>query len=143
METETADPGLSQLAEFRFQLRQFLSFSESCAEAAGVTAQQYQLLQVVELAGASGHSISSVAERLMLRHNSAVELVDRAERAGLVRRVGDAKDQRKSMVMLTDAGRKILKRLVAEHLAQLRSSGGEMLRTLAPLVNDPASLQNG
>lgn len=134
METVTADTGLSQLAEFRFHLRQFLSFSEARAEAAGVTAQQYQLLQVIAVASGAGLSISAVAERLLLRHNSAVELVDRAVRAGLVKRVGDARDQRRSLVQLTDSGREILTLLVGEHLAYLHTSGGGILRMLNPLV---------
>ena len=56
-------------------------------------------------AGGAGGSISYVAERMMVRHNSAVELVDRAEQAGLVRREADASDHRRSLVELTRAGR--------------------------------------
>ncbi len=134
MKTRQIESGLSQLAEFRFVVRRFLSFSEGRAEAAGVTAQQYQLLQVVDLAGDEGRSISAVAERLLLRHNSAVELVDRAEKACLVVRVADESDQRKSLVRLTPSGRAVLAKLVAEHLEYLRSTGAEMLDALRPLV---------
>ena len=81
---------LSELAEFRYQLRKFLSFSENVSESRGIPAQQYQLLQVVAAVPVGQESsISYIAERMMVRHNSAVELVDRAEKSGLVRRVSD------------------------------------------------------
>lgn len=115
-------------------MRKFLRFSESQAETAGITAQQYQLMQVVAAGGASGHSITELAERLFLRHNSAVELVDRAESAGLVVRAEDARDQRKSLVLLTGAGAELLRRLIQEHMTYLSESGGEILNALQPLV---------
>lgn len=135
METKKPEPGLEELAAFRYEVRRFLSFSEARADAAGLTAQQYQLLQVVDLTGDEGRSISAVAERMFLRHNSAVELVDRAERAGLVVRFADVTDQRKSLVRLTPPGRKILKTLVREHLEYLSASGARMLDALVPLVS--------
>ena len=134
MQTQKAEPGLGELAQFRFEVRRFLSFSEARAKAAGLTAQQYQLLQVVELGGDAGQSISALAERLLLRHNSAVELVDRAERVGLVVRFADTTDLRRSLVRLTPAGREILNTLVEEHLAYLRTAGAEMLKALRPMV---------
>jgi DNA-binding MarR family transcriptional regulator len=132
---KSAAERLNELAEFRFRMRKFLSFSENQATAAGITAQQYQLMQVVASSGKSEHSISSLADRLLLRHNSAVELVDRAENAGLVVRVGDVNDQRKSLVRLTETGEALLLRLVEEHLTYLRTSGGEILYALQPLVD--------
>src|SRR5215469_7501408 len=84
---------LAELAEFRYQLRRFVSFSEAACEAAGVSAQQYQLLQVVATVPQEKEcSISYVAERMVVRHNTAVELVDRAEKAGLVQRITDESD---------------------------------------------------
>jgi DNA-binding MarR family transcriptional regulator len=111
---------LKSLAEFRFQMRKFLNFSESASERCGIPAQQYQLMQVIA-AIPEGHqaSITYLAERMILRHNSTVELVDRAERAGLVRRESDPKDMRRSLVQLTIQGHEILERLVAEHLREL------------------------
>lgn len=140
---KSAEQRLNELAEFRFRMRKFLSFSESRSEIAGITAQQYQLMQVVASGGSSEHSISSLAERLLLRHNSAVELVDRAEKAGLVVRVGDVQDQRKSLVRLTEAGQALLLRLVDEHMEYLESSGGEMLDALRPLVGQGDSALQG
>jgi DNA-binding MarR family transcriptional regulator len=124
-------PHLAELAEFRYQLRAFLSFSEAASEVCGIAAQQYQLMQVIA-AAPEGHSvsISYLAERMILRHNSAVELVDRAERAGMVRRRNDAQDLRRSLVELTPAGREILQQLVAKHLEYLGAHGEEITRAL-------------
>src|SRR5271167_3966279 len=96
---------LKDLSEFRYRLRRFLSFSEMASEAAGISAQQYQVLQVIAtVPEGRPASISYLAERMMVRHNSAVELVDRTEKAGLVRRVVDASDHRRSLVEITVRG---------------------------------------
>src|ERR1700729_1509572 len=101
---------LVELAEFRYRLRKFLNFSEMASEAVGISAQQYQVLQVVAAAVPTGResSISYIAERMVVRHNSAVELVDRAEKAGLVRRVADESDHRRSLVEITGRGVELL-----------------------------------
>jgi DNA-binding MarR family transcriptional regulator len=113
-------PRLKELAEFRFQLRQFLSFSEISSERHGVQAQQYQLLQVIAAAPAGQPaSVSYLADRMVLRHNSTVELVDRAERAGLVRRHTDERDLRRSIIKLTPTGEQLLRAMVAEHVQEL------------------------
>lgn len=126
---------LAKLAEFRFQLRRFLSFSESESERLGVATQQYQLMQVIgALREGESASISYLAERMVLRHNSTVELVDRAERAGLVRRTSDERDLRRSIVVLTPEGRSILERLIAAHFAELEGeTGAHILRSLTAL----------
>ena len=121
---------LPPLAEFRFQLRSFLSFSESAAEAEGITAQQYQLLQVIEESSAAGTPITRIAERMLLRHNSAVELIDRAVRAKLVRRTTDPTDQRRALITLTPHGHSLLARLVSEHLAFLSRTGHTLIAAL-------------
>ena len=122
---------LRELAEFRYQLRQFLSFSEAASEAAGVAAQQYQLMQVIEaLPAGQKASITYLAERMILRHNSTVELVDRAERAGLVRRESDATDMRRSLIELTPKGREILGLLIEQHLAELDVRGHKIIDAL-------------
>lgn len=127
---------LRDLAEFRFQLRGFLSFSETASEACGVAAQQYQLMQVIgALPEGKDASISYIAERMVLRHNSTVELVDRAERAGLVQRRSDERDLRRSLVQLTPHGKTIMEKLVVEHLHELERCGGEIERALLKLMN--------
>ena len=127
---------LRDLAEFRFRLRSFLSFSEGCAETVGVTAQQYQLLQVVGVEEEGVASISLVAGRMLLRHNSAVELVDRAARLGLVERVEDAEDLRRSIVRLTEKGREALEALAAEHMKYLREAGAGIAESLGRIAGE-------
>jgi DNA-binding MarR family transcriptional regulator len=124
-------PRLRELAEFRFQLRQFLSFSEISSERHGIQAQQYQLLQVIAAAPpGQPASVSYLADRMVLRHNSTVELVDRAERAGLVRRHTDERDLRRSIIKLTPTGEQLLRTLVAEHIQELERLGERIVHSL-------------
>jgi DNA-binding MarR family transcriptional regulator len=129
-----ASPRLKSLAEFRYQMRKFLSFSELAAERFGIGAQQYQLMQVIATAPEGQQpTISYLAERMILRHNSMVELVDRAERSGLVRREHDQNDLRRSLVQLTATGREMLQRLVAEHVMELAPMCANLIQALLDL----------
>lgn len=133
-------PNLLDLAEFRFRLRSFLSFSETAAERHGIQAQQYQLMQVIaSLPDDQQASISYLADRMVLRHNSTVELVDRAEKAGLVARQSDPKDLRRSLVRLTPEGARILRTLVNEHVAELKRTGTELIQALEAVINAETS----
>jgi DNA-binding MarR family transcriptional regulator len=124
-------PRLRELSEFRFQLRQFLSFSEVSSERHGIQAQQYQLLQVVAAAPpGQPASVSYLADRMVLRHNSTVELVDRAERAGLVRRHTDERDLRRSIIKLTPVGEQLLRAMVAEHIQELERLSERIIHSL-------------
>ena len=126
---------LHKLAEFRFQLRKFLRFSEIAAEAAGISAQQYQMLQVIAaMPEGQGASISYLADRMILRHNSAVELVDRAVRAGMVRRESDDEDLRRSIVKLMPEGEKVLAQLIPLHLHELDLRGRDLVTALEVLL---------
>jgi DNA-binding MarR family transcriptional regulator len=128
---------LRSLAEFRYQLRRYLSFSEAASESCGIGAQQYQLMQVIA-ATPDGQqpSISYLAERMILRHNSMVELVDRAERSGLVRREHDERDLRRSLVQLTTHGEETLWRLVGQHLEELSPQCETFIRALQDLAGN-------
>jgi len=124
-------PRLAELAEFRYQLRTFLSFSESASDKFGIATQQYQLIQVIGAVPPDRQaSISYIAERMVLRHNSTVELVDRAERARLVERKHDEHDLRRSLVQLTPHGWTILQQLVALHLEELNVHAEGLMRAL-------------
>jgi DNA-binding MarR family transcriptional regulator len=126
---------ITELAEFRYRLRRFLGFSEIAAEAAGISVQHYQLLQVIaSVPLGETSSISYLAGRMLLRHNSAVELVDRAERSGLVRRVADERDLRRSLVEITERGGVVLSRLVEQHLDELEIEGPGLMDALAALI---------
>jgi DNA-binding MarR family transcriptional regulator len=126
---------LTDLAEFRFRLRRFLSFSEAASEELGIAAQQYQMIQVIAAAPDDrAATISYIAERMLLRHNSAVELVDRAERAGLVLRIADESDHRRSVVQITAEAEAVLSKLVVRHLAELQSEGPVLIRALETII---------
>jgi DNA-binding MarR family transcriptional regulator len=101
------------LLQLRTDLRRFLKWSEQQARTAGLTPAQHQLLLAVRgHAEAQGPTITDVAEYLLLRHHSAVGLVDRAEQAGLIRRVADPSDGRVTRLRLTRKGARGLDRLV-------------------------------
>lgn len=117
------------LVEFRYLLRGFLSFSEEAAEQEGIRAQQYQLMQVIAAAEEPA-TIAYVAERMFLKHNSAVELVGRAVEEELMVRKRDPLDARKVVVKLTPRGERILARLVERHLAKLEAVGPELRAAL-------------
>ncbi len=126
------DEQYQELLAFRTALRRFLRWSEQQAAAAGVTGQQHQLLLAIRgHDGPGAPTVGDVAEHLLLRHHSVVELVDRAADAGLVRRLGDADDGRLVRLELTARGRDLLERLSAAHL--------EELARLAPIVQRLAS----
>lgn len=131
------------LAELRYQMRLILSSSDSLALRHGISAQQYQLLQAIAaLSKEQQPSISFLAERMVLRHNSTVELVDRAARAGLVQREQDARDLRRSLVRLTPHGQDVLQTLVAEDLQELNSRSHDLIHALRELESSGAPLQN-
>ncbi len=121
-QSATPDPDLllKTLAEFRYELRRFLLFSESAALEAGLQPQQHQLL--LQVAGApedTDLTIAYAAERLGLKHNSAVELVDRSEREGLVERRADMNDKRRAILRVTRKGKLVLGRLAGSHAEEL------------------------
>jgi DNA-binding MarR family transcriptional regulator len=109
------------LLAFRLGIRRFLHWSEEQAEAMGLTATQHQLLLVIRGSDEPyGPTIGRISDALLLRHHSAVELIDRAEEAGLVQRRGDPDDRRVVRVTLTRRGRGMLERLAVRHLEELR-----------------------
>jgi DNA-binding MarR family transcriptional regulator len=129
-----SDRDYERLLAFRTDLRRFLRWSEREAAAAGLTPAQHQLLLAVRGSpDPSGPTIGDVADALLLRHHSAVGLVDRAVTAGLVRRVPDAHDHRVVRLELTTRGARCLDRLTQAHLAELADLAPH-LRGLADLV---------
>ena len=115
-----SDDDYQRLLRFRTGLRRFERWSEQQAEAAGLTSAQHQLLLAVRgHPDRRGPTIGEIAEYLMLRHHSAVELIDRAEAAGLVRRTSDATDRRVVRLLPTPHGKTVLRRLTRAHLAEL------------------------
>jgi DNA-binding MarR family transcriptional regulator len=108
------------LAEFRYLLRQFLAFSEQRAQEIGLSAKQHQALLAIKGHSTSEPNIGNLAQRLAIRHNSAVELVDRLVRDGYVKRLADTADRRRVTLALTKRGETALEKLTADHREELR-----------------------
>ena len=108
------------LLALRTGLRRFLRWSERQAEAAGLTGPQHQLLLAVRgHSDPQGPTVSDVADYLVLRHNSAVGLIDRAAAAGLVERRPDPANKSAVRIALTPAGQQKLGALSKLHVAEL------------------------
>ena len=130
-----SDRGYAALAEFRYAICRFLAFSERAARAAGLEPRQHQaLLAVKGFGGRRGLAIKDLAERLQLRHNTAVELADRMARLGLVRRAPDAADGRVVLLRLTRRGEARLASLTAVHREELARVGPELRRRLGRVL---------
>jgi DNA-binding MarR family transcriptional regulator len=116
-----------RLLAFRTGLRRFLAWSGQQAEAAGITPAQHQLLLAIRgHPDPRGPTIGDIAGYLLVRHHSAVELIDRAVSAGLVVRQGDTEDARAVRVALTSLGAKRLERLTSSHLEELNRLNSEL-----------------
>lgn len=108
------------LAEFRHRLREFLAFSEEAAHAAGLHPQQHQMMLAIAGAPAGmSTTVAYVAERLGVKHNSAVELANRCVAEGLLRRAADKSDGRRILLKLSPLGMERLKRLTRSHAREL------------------------
>ncbi|HWX50662.1 MAG TPA: MarR family transcriptional regulator [Roseomonas sp.] len=127
------DEDYEALAMFRHVLRRFLAFSESAAQEAGLTPQQHQALLVIR--GSPNHSISvgELAEQLLVRHHSAVELADRLSHAELLRREADLADRRRVRLVLTPRAEGLLTELSATHREELRRLRPMLVKLLASL----------
>lgn len=124
------------LAAFRHTLRQFLHFSEQAAEQAGLTPQQHQaLLAIMGFPGREQVTIGELAERLQIRHHSAVGLVDRLAAQGLVTRQSGASDRRQVYVALSEHGLALLEQLSAAHREELRRLGPQWRALLEQIGN--------
>jgi DNA-binding MarR family transcriptional regulator len=122
------------LALFRRALRSFLHFSEEAAKSAGLTPSQHQLLLAIRGADTpEPPTIGEVADWMKLRHHSTVELVDRAEKSGLVVRVPDPSDHRRQRLTLTELGKTKLAHLSVLHREELRRFQEEGLTRLSAL----------
>ncbi len=125
------------LAEFRYELRRFLRFSEQAARAAGLEPQQHQLLLAIKgLPEGKQATISALAERLQIAHHSTVELIDRLVVRGFIHRCRGESDQRWVLVSLTQQGEEALRNLSLAHRAELRSTGPVLVQALTLLLGN-------
>jgi DNA-binding MarR family transcriptional regulator len=123
------------LADLRYHIRAFLGIREEAARAAGLEPQQYLLLlQLKGLEGRGAPTIGALAERLHVRHHSAVELVDRLVARKLVTRRRARADRRQVLVALRPAGEAVLERLAAHSLRELQTAGPALVAVLNRLV---------
>jgi DNA-binding MarR family transcriptional regulator len=122
------------LAGFRYALRRFMRFSEEAAQSVGVTAQQYQALLAIKGFPARDRvTVGELAERLQLRHHSAVGLVDRLVTEKLVVRVPSTKDHRQVLIEVTSRGENVVQKIASVHRQQLKRIGPEIRELLEQL----------
>ena len=138
--TRLGSPDYRRLAAFRYTLRRFLSFSEAAARRIGIASQQYQaLLAVMGHPGQDAITVKELAHQLLIKHNSAVGLVDRLEAEALVRRQSSVVDRRKVGIVLTPKGVRLFEGLAAAHHAELRRIGPELRNFLEYMLAAAAS----
>jgi DNA-binding MarR family transcriptional regulator len=127
-------PDYARLAAFRHALRKFLRFSESAAAEVGITGQHYQAMLIVRACPEGERiTINDLAQQLLIKHNTAVGLVDRLARQKLVTREASVHDRRKVELRLTPRGRQLLARLAAMHRRELQRIGPLLKRFFAQL----------
>jgi len=124
------------LAEFRYQIRRFVRFSEEVARQARLEPQHHQLLLAVKGVPAGQEPrIAFIAERMQLRHHSAVELIDRLARKGLIRRMRSAHDLREVLLKVTPRGERVLRELTMHTRAELRSAAPGLVAALRKVMS--------
>ncbi|GAB3541473.1 helix-turn-helix domain-containing protein [Noviherbaspirillum agri] len=115
------------MANFRYQIRRYLRFSEEVSQEHGITVLQYLLLlQLKGYPGREWATIAELAERLQAHHHGTVNLVTRCEKAGLVERRKGEGDQRFVQVVLLPKGEKLLSKIAQRHLDQLLHLDGSL-----------------
>src|SRR2546423_15694429 len=124
------------LAELRYRIRHFLRQGDAVARSAGLEPQQYLLLLTLRGLPEGGEaSIRTLAERLALKHHSAVELIDRLEQHGYVRRTRGREDRRRVLVSLVPRGERLLEQVARHRIGELRSTGKQLEGSIGPLLD--------
>lgn len=132
------DADYAALASFRKSLRVFMAFSAEAARQQGLTAQQHQaILSIRGRRSEDGVTIQELADQLLLRPHTAVELADRLERAGLVRRRRDDNDRRRVFLTLTAEAEAMIEALSRAHLAQIRREAPALIALLEEISSHP------
>jgi DNA-binding MarR family transcriptional regulator len=124
------------LADFRYALRRFFSFSAEAAREAALSPQQHQALMALKAGVGRELSVGDLAERLCIRHHSAVGLVNRLASRQLVRRIRSTADRRHVHLELTPHGNAVIHRLASIHRDELKRIGPELRRLLRDLEAD-------
>jgi len=126
------------LAELRYRIRHFVREGDVVAQVAGLEPQQYLLLLAIRgLPAGEEATIRTLADRLALKHHSAVELIDRLETRGYVRRTRGRDDRRRVLVSLLPRGERILEQVARHRIGELRSTGHALVRAIDQLLEKP------
>jgi DNA-binding MarR family transcriptional regulator len=124
------------LAELRYRIRHFLREGDAKARAVGLEPQQYLMLLAIRgLPEGSEATIRTIAERLALKHHSVVELVDRLETHGYVRRTRSRDDRRRVFVTLLPRGERLLEQVARNRISELRTSGEALVGAIEALLD--------
>src|SRR5258708_1516278 len=135
MAARITDGEYRALSQLRYLIRRFLQEGDETARQAGLEPQQYLLLLAIRgLQPGEGSSIRALADRLALRHHSTVELIDRMEAHGFVKRARDREDRRQVLVSLQPRGEKLLEKVVGQRLVELRSHGHALVESIRKLL---------
>jgi DNA-binding MarR family transcriptional regulator len=125
------------LAELRYRIRKFVRDGDEVATAAGLEPQQYLLLLMIRgIPNGQEATVSNLAERLSLKHHSVVELIDRMETHGYVRRSRSREDRRSVLVSLLPRGEKMLEQVAQHRIGELRASGAALVNAIGALLRD-------
>jgi DNA-binding MarR family transcriptional regulator len=125
------------LAELRYQIRRFVREGDGVARASGLEPQQYLLLLAIRgLPPSEEATIRALADRLALKHHSVVELIDRLETHGYVRRNRSRDDRRRVLVSLLPRGEKLLEQVARHRISELRSSGTALVNAISSLLEN-------
>jgi len=128
------------LAEFRYQIRRFLHFSEDVIKKAGLERGQYQLMLAIKgMPAGVRPRIRELANRMQVRHHSAVELVNRLQAGGFVHRTRAKDDRREVLLALTAKGEKVLAELALHHHDELRTAGPDLVIALRRIMRAGSS----
>ena len=123
------------LAALRYRIRLFLREGDAAARRAGVEPQQYLLMLAVQgLPEGTEPTIQVLAEQLTLKHNSTVELIDRLERRGYVRRSHSRKDRRRVLVSLLPPGERLVAKVAEQRITELRAEGAALANAIDGLL---------
>ena len=138
-----SEPEYLALGEFRYQLRRFLRHMEEASRLLGANPQQYQLVLAVKgLPAGTIPTISQLAERMQLNHNSMVELVDRCEQNRLLRRARSSNDRRQVTLSITPEGEALLRKLGVAAREELAEMGPTLVDAIQQLTDDSRPVKN-
>ncbi|MGB9435259.1 MAG: MarR family transcriptional regulator [Candidatus Acidiferrum sp.] len=129
------------LGELRYLIRRFVQEGDVKAKQAGLEPQQYLLLLAIRgLPPEEAVTISTLANRLSLRHHSTVELIDRMESHGYVKRIRGREDRREVLVSLQPRGARLLEKVVAQRIIELRAHGRALVAAISSLLEPRARI---